>query len=363
MQTIVILVPGLFGTDEVTSGLRRSPALNQLRERSSLQRIRVETTSMPEGSYLGLRPDVAQMPQGPLTVAALGAEPPDRSTHFHITPLSLEDGLVSPVAGSLTWDDLQVLWPLVEKLNTKTLTLLRGVDRDHALVWEGRGDLATTDPADLRAEWVKQMPEGDAEVLLRRLIDDSANLLDGIEWNDRRREEGLSPVSLLWPWGHGMRAKVPNLLLKRGQVATVLSNSIRLQGLSRLAGYRHLPYQEMGRGLETPFDWLAGEIQRHNQCIVLLDGPQEFRRRDQEEELDWWLREFSYRLLQPLLDAQAVDSEIEITLIGTNQTEGLALTPAGTVAATNDPFDERTLAEGTKPKADLNSVVDEALMP
>ncbi len=97
MRKVTIVVPGWLAGNDGDSILRQSlPALARLAEAGELAKVaplpEVET---PEALLLGLAPDKVRLAQGPLMVAALGADPPERSTHFHLSILSLTDDAVS----------------------------------------------------------------------------------------------------------------------------------------------------------------------------------------------------------------------------------------------------------------------------
>src|SRR5579864_8245995 len=89
----------------------------------------------PEALYLGMRPEEGQLRQGPLTVAALGADPPDRSTHFHLSLMSFDDGIARLPKVDIASEEQQKVIELTKKLNTKTLTIVEGEGLDHGLVW------------------------------------------------------------------------------------------------------------------------------------------------------------------------------------------------------------------------------------
>ncbi|RYG36094.1 hypothetical protein EON81_10785 [bacterium] len=190
-----------------------------------------------EAAYLGYRPDEGQLAPGPLMVSALKADPPERSTHFHLALLSVDsDGVVSRTTGELEPG-------VLEKLRTRTLVPIKGHGQNHALVWEDIGVVRAATPRELFGKSFGEcLPEGDNERGLRRLIDDSFNLLAETDTNRRLRDAGKAPANLLWPWGAGLRLPVPDLSLRRLASARASSQSWRLAGLSRLAGYRHGPW-------------------------------------------------------------------------------------------------------------------------
>lgn len=361
MRRIVIVVPDLLGDPEAESPLRQSmPALSALTEAGVLAKLapmpKIET---PEALYLGLRHDEAQMRQGPLTVSALGADPPERSTHFHLSPASFDGSALRDPGPVPTPEEVDLIIGQSKRLQTPLLTVVHGEEWDHGLVWEALGDLGTTAVTDAYDKGVKStLPEGDGERLLRRFVDDSVNVLNDLEFNQRRIDEGFPPVNVLWPWGHGTRRSVPNLVLRRGEVATVESGSLRLAGLTRLTGYRHASRRDFGRGTRTRLRKIAERALTRDVTIAMLDAVREFRQKGMEEELHWFVRELDRELLQPLLEKARLEPS-RITLLAPSSAVGLALTsepqrPEGNFL----PFDERALEERTLPTRDLWQAVE-----
>jgi hypothetical protein len=376
MRRIVIVVPDLLGTPEDESALRQKlSALEQLAERGTIVKLaslpRIET---PEALYLGMVPTEAQMRQGPLTVSALGADPPERSTHFHVSLMSCEDGIARNPGYLPTSAELDIIWTAAKRLNTPQLTLVKGEALDHGLVWEAFGDLGTTTAAEVADKNIAgHLPEGDGDRPLRRLIDDSVNLLAGLHLNERRLEEGLPPLDLLWPWGHGVRLPVPRLILRRGEPATVESSSLRLAGLTRLTGYRHEDRARFGQGLSIRFNDIARRALARNVSVIVIEAFRDLRAAksadERAEEFAWLARELDARLLAPIAEslagAAARVEPMRLAFLAPStdgDKRGLGLDVRSDARSDNPfPFDERALDERLVPTYDLASRVDDAL--
>ncbi len=360
MRRTVVIAPGLVGEVGGDSVLRQSlPSLQALSEFGSVFKLdAMPELETPESLYLGMRPQEAQMAQGPLTVSALGADPPDRSTHFHLSLLSLDGETVSKPAYVPSPDEEQSLWTVAKRLDTRSLTLLQGERLDHALVWEGLGDFLTWSPERQGLLLSEHLPQGDAENALRRLIDDSVNLLGGLEINEKRLDEGLPPFNILWPWGHGRRVSVPNLALRRGEPAVVESGSLRLQGLTRLAGYSHGDRASVGRGMKTRFADLAKRCLGRSLSFVVIEGAFELRELGHMEELEWLARELDRGLLTPLLE-DSIKLKSRVSLLAPGESVGLGLR-SDVRSERQLPFDERTLEEKGVLVRSLSVAVDEA---
>jgi len=376
MRRTVLIVPGLLSGQDSDSFLRQSlPSLSVLSEIGELRKIsRIPRSATPEAMLLGMGPDLVSLNQGPLTVSAFGFDPPERSTHFHVSLMSFTDGIGS-LPGLLPLpEDLVVLLDAAKRLNTKLLTFLAGEGLDHSLVWEALGDLGTTSAIEVNGNEIGQhLPEGDGDFALRRFIDDSINLLSSLELNERRIDEGLPPFNLLWPWGHGVRTRVPNLALRRGEPATVESASMRLSGLTRLAGYRHGDRAAFGRGLQTRLRAIAERATNRDLTVIYIDGPSELRLRNMPEELEWFVRELDRELLKPLLDDH-LKAPSKLCLLAPEPISPIAATnmpPSGiglAITAQTDvrsnsiyPFDERSIEERVVPTNDLWTLVEGAV--
>lgn len=365
MRRVVLVLPHLLSHPESDSVLREPPrGLAALMERARVFRLHgLPPHRVPEASWIGLDPARIDLEQGPLTVAALGADPPERSVHFHLSLLGVDDqGLVQPVPDASADEAARAL-EAARVLQTRDLTILPGERQDHGLVWEnGSLDLGVSRPDEAYGFGVHQrLPQGDGELLLRRFIDDSVNLLDGLRLNRERADQGLAKLNLLWPWGPGIRTRVPNLALNRGEPANVASDSLRLQGLVRLCGDRHAP-----RALCTPPhdpDWsgLRELALSTRPCLFVGQGPAWLRRQQDLDGMARWLEHLDRALVRPLV-ARAEQEPFLLTLVAPAghadlqpapedaAPVGLALRVASHGAPGNTkPFDERALDDPALP--------------
>lgn len=258
---------------------------------------------------IGLPSEVSVAP-GVLRVAALGFEPPAEFTQFCLNFLSLEDGVVGAFDPSATEDELAEIVRLAPKLDTRALTFCKGEADRHALVWESRGRvIVSAIPAILGKSLSTVMPEGDGDKLLRRYIEDSVDLFSELEFNRRRAEEGRPKINLFWPWGPGQRPALPNLPLVRGEPGWVISESLAMQGLARLVGFRHSVRQNM------TFPRMRAEIERGLPTWVVPQTPAD------PDEFAWWLRQLREQVLQPLRE---LEGAVRFTLTAFDR-EGLAI--------------------------------------
>ncbi len=271
-----MIIPDLFSDqDGALFDLAQFPQLQYLAQSSKLFKIApLRDLKVPESAYLGLDPSKAPLEQGPLTVAALGMDPPPGSVHFHLSLLSLgEEGDIQHPEYLPSKEFMLWLSDVAGKLKTRSLTALLGEDFDHGLVLEkGSIELQTIPARDVVGKpYAQNLPVGERESVLRTFIDDSVNILSELEENQRRVDQGMSPLNLLWPWGHGFRVPLPNLPLQRGEPAWVESSSLRIQGLSHLVRYKHGDRNVFGRGLNLNFETLLDKMLSLSPIFVIIE--------------------------------------------------------------------------------------------
>lgn len=367
MKELVIGTPGLVSeaTDaslrgKVADWLERAPAGTEVFRLHSY--LGCEHDDL---AWLGLDPRLTHLQQGPLTVAALGHDPPRNSTHYHVTPLALDDSVLTRSA--FQWSDrvIELALTACERLNTKKLTLLKGFGTNHAMVIEdGSPEMGLVAPEDAMGKPFSQsMPDGDDAVLLRRFIDDSVNILLEQAFNHELMDEGLTPISVLWPWGCGFRPSLPNLLLHRQRPAHFASSRLRLAGLARLVSYSHEPTQWVAGGTRVPWEAMASWSSSQATSVILVDSWSEFGQSGKEDESEWLANEFATRFL-PNLDALMDDKDTALTWLAPSIDGGIGLgvrLDPRILEKSPFPFDLRVLDDGRIKLRELHTCVDAAL--
>ena len=307
MRQLTLVVPHLVSDPEQESALRTlPPGLGRAVELGKIVRLDpLERTTTPEAAWLALDPSKVQVPQGPLTVSALGHRPPARSVHFHLSLCSADEGgLLQIVEGRPSDDEVHCVFQEVERLATSTLSPLIGEGTDHALVWEGGSLEMSSDPPDsvVGRPLMDHIPQGEGDKVLRRFIDDAVNVLSPLELNHVRLEEGQRPLNCLWPWGQGFRPDLPNLPLRRGDVVYVESGSMRMQGLCELVGYSHGDRERFGTALKTDYGRILKTTTRQSLSLALLNSIEEMQRHGKVDEIVWNLVQLSEKVIEPLMD-------------------------------------------------------------
>jgi len=273
-----------------------------------------------------MSPAEGQMPQGPITVAALNADPPDESTHLHVSLMSVVDGVAMAPPKSADPMHLKTVLQTAERLNTKTLTFLPGPAFDSGLVWEGRGDYRFFLPEDVANKSPSECyPQGDGDRIFRRFIEDSVELLSALDVQNQRQDKELLPLNLLWPWGAGLRQSVPDLFQRnRYFYPTVVSDDPRFLALARLGKWKKRADESIGNRLQLKWDKISRAIQDES-AIVHIQAFKQLAGKDTKDEFLWLVRQADEKLI-PVLRTKAEIEGDEIWLFMSNtRGNGLAL--------------------------------------
>ncbi len=350
----IIIFRGLLGENEDHSVIGNDPVFRQLGVESKLFKFQLGPDETFEAAVLGLSDLV--LDQGPLTVAAMGYNPPERSVQFHLSLLSATGDQIRTQVPPPSSEESKVIQAQLMRLNTKSLTVLIGEGLDHALVCEKRLDIRTISPsiACLNGKQ-KSLPEGDSENDFRRFIDDSENLLAEQEFNHRRIDHGIPPVNLCWPWGEGQLQRVPNRALELGYPWKVQARSIALRGLAKLSGLRpfKLPLFEF-----LDFSKLARDIQADPRSLVIIDVPPLPEEVEEREVFLSQITSLGVKLIAPLLEWRQ-ETKGELVFVAMNRAnEGLIGFCMKANERDNYPFDERSLTEKRIQNIELTALLE-----
>lgn len=254
MKTIVLHITGLAGDPHESLDGRtlleasKSEALDEIARHGSAGRVRLLGDEVIAGAgaellaLLGyLEPDAEPPSLGILE--AVGAQVPlySRDVALRVNLSSLDDDgvIVDTSGGGAPLEELLTLMELVdEKLSTRRIRFYPGRLFAHIMVWtDGPSDLFCTPAPLARGKPLEEvLPRGTGDAVLRQLIWDSVELLDKHRINYRRRDEGLPPVNLIWPWAPGRAREFRHFALKVGITATVMTSRLEVMGAARAVG-------------------------------------------------------------------------------------------------------------------------------
>ncbi|ARU41059.1 hypothetical protein CCB80_07855 [Armatimonadetes bacterium Uphvl-Ar1] len=230
----------------------------------------------------------------------------------------------------------------------------------HGLVWEdGSLDLGCFEPEKIVGDaWNSRLPEGDGELALRMLIEDSLNLFDGLEINRRRADDGLPKLNLLWPHSFGFEPDLPNLALRRGNVAHFWSGDIALEGMANLVGYRHWERSVFYQGIHVSEKVRGGFWQEEGVSVLFDERIGEHLCAKRGDEGRFSVEEWDRLVWEPMALAIRSGEEVDGAILCPGF-EGLGLIFGG--APNGVPFDGRVIGDSRLRKYRLSEVMAKLL--
>lgn len=348
----------------------RTPAMDGLAQQGVVGIVNVTPPDMYPGSdaanmaLLGYDPVKYYTGRGPVEAAAMQIPMDDKDVAFRCSLVSTDgERLTDYSAGHIDTEDARGLIELAQKLCTRQQRLFPGVSYRHILLWnDGPLDLQTHAPhenMDRRLEDI--LPTGDAESKLRSFIWNSLELLDSHPYNKRRRNEGLPPANLLWPWGQGRAPALPSFFKLRKKSGAVISGVDVVRGLGRLSGLEvvHVP------GATGYFDtdyyakarYALTALERHDFVWVHVESPDEAGHAGSIDEKIKAIESIDQLVVQTMLDGLKKLDDFRMLIVPDHATPiatrghktgpvpYLLFDSKGGSRKNNIPFDERAVQE------------------
>lgn len=255
--------------------------------------------------------DPAKLYTGPGPLDAAGREVPlDPADLAFRVDLVASDGetVTNPTAGGLAGADAETLFAAAAGvLRSVRLRFYPGRGRRHTMVWaNGPADIRCLPPGEAAGKPLGEaMPLGDGDTVLRTLMFDSLEILDAHEVNERRRDQGLPPGNMLWPWGPGRAPRLPSFAVQRGMGGAVISPSVAWRGLALLAGLQAPELPGATGRIDTDYAGKAkaalAALEQRDFVLVHVGGPGAASvQGDADKKVDA-LQRADERLLAPLL--------------------------------------------------------------
>jgi len=191
-------------------------------------------------NILGYDPRRYYTGRGPLEAIAMGVPMNKEDVAFRCNLVSTDgERIIDYSAGHISSEEArEIIEVLNKKLGSSKVQFYPGVSYRHLMVWRnGKDEQFLTPPYNIVGKPFKPyLPQGEGEEFLRSLIYNSYEILDNLEINKRRRDEGKPPANLIWLWGQGRLPQLPLFFLKWGLVGGVISAVDLIKGLGKAAG-------------------------------------------------------------------------------------------------------------------------------
>jgi 2,3-bisphosphoglycerate-independent phosphoglycerate mutase len=246
-----------------------TPHLDRLASTGILGRVRTVPEGMHPGSdianlsILGYDPAHYYSGRAPLEAASIGVELGDDDVAFRCNLVTLRYGndranalMEDYSSGHITSEEARELINEVSRqLGTDRISFYPGVSYRHLMVWSGgAADIECVPPHDiLGREIADYLPVGRGDEVLRKIMRDSAAVLDGHPINRERVKQGKNPANSVWFWGQGKRPRMPKFREKYGISGALVSAVDLTKGLGIYAGFEILRVPGITGYLDTNY--------------------------------------------------------------------------------------------------------------
>jgi len=192
---------------------------------------------------LGYDPAVYHTGRAPLEAAAQNIPLAPTDWVFRCNLVTVVDGIMKDhSAGGISNAEAQrLIGDLSRSLNLSGFEFHFGVSYRNLLVYRGseKFDVKTRPPHEIPEEPIaKHLPRGSGSEILRRIMDESAELFAHHEINEVRLQTGLNPATQTWLWGQGHAPNLPAFVERFGvKKGCMITGVDLLRGLAVLLGW------------------------------------------------------------------------------------------------------------------------------
>ncbi len=240
--------------------------------------VRTIPDSSPPGSdianleILGYDTTLHYTGRSPLEAAGMGIALAPDDVAFRCNLITCQDGrLVDYSAGHIsTQEASELIRLLTEKLGTEEVRFYPGVSYRHLLVIkDGPERIRTIPPHDITGQPIDEhLPQGEGQELVRKLIFDSADVLEKATVNRKRSSQGKLPANMIWLWGQGRSLRLPSTRERFGLAGGVISAVDLIKGIGLTAGLRVINVPGATGYLDTNY---SGKAQYALEALRELD--------------------------------------------------------------------------------------------
>ena len=237
-------------------------------------------------SILGYDPVADAVGRGAIEAASMGIQLAPDEIALRMNLVNIEDGaMASYSAGHIPTDEArEIVSDLSEALGGGVFRFHPGVSYRHIMVVGGHPELLRTryaPPHDISGKPIAgYLPSGEGARILRGLMEDAHEVLGASVACRRRRENGATPVSDIWPfWPGAAPGGIVPFAGRRGLSAALTSGVDLLNGLATLTGIDRLNIPGVTDGPDNDYAGQAtGALEAlgdHDLVVIHVETPDE----------------------------------------------------------------------------------------
>jgi len=193
-----------------------------------------------------------------------------------------DDKMADHSAGHISTEEAgKLVKELDEALGSNKLRFYAGVSYRHLLRIRGYDfDVRTQPPHDIISKPIeKNLPRGKGSEMLIDLMARSQQLFADHEINRVRKDLGENPVSSIWLWGEGKKARMESFKKRFGLSGAVITAVDLVRGLARLIGFDLISVPGATGFFDTNYEGKAAAaikaLDEYDIVVVHVEGPDE----------------------------------------------------------------------------------------
>lgn len=334
MKYIVVLGDGM--ADEPIEALGGKTPLeyadtkmmDMLSGKSEIGMVRTIPEGMNPGSdtanlsVLGYDPKKYYSGRSPLEALSIGVPMKDTDIAIRCNIVTVSDEeeefgektIIDHSSDEISTEDCAVLLDAVrEKLENETYRFYTGTSYRHCLIWD-KGQVAKlTPPHDVLGQKIGQhLPK---DVCLRRMMEESYEILKDHPTNLERKKKGLLPANCCWFWGAGTKPMLSGFEEKTGKKGLMISAVDLLKGIAVGAGMGVAEVEGANGGLHTNYEGKAQAAveglmeQGYDFAYIHVEAPDEMGHQGSAEKKVQAIEYLDNRVIRPVVEAMDASGE------------------------------------------------------
>lgn len=327
MKYIVVLGDGMADEPIEALGGRTplevadTPMMDALASKGELGMVQNVPAGMKPGSdvanlsVMGYDPAKFYSGRSPLEALSVGVQMKDTDVVFRANIVTLteeepyaEKRILDHSSGEISTEDADILMDAVrEHFNNDEFRFYTGTSYRHILVWN-KGEVVDLEPphdhlTDVIGQWLPK------EEKLRRMMEESFEVLNNHPLNVKRAAEGKNKANSLWFWGAGKKPALSSFESERGLKGAMVSAVDLLKGIAVGAGMKVCKVDGATGSIDTNFEGKAQAAidsllkEGYDYAYIHVEAPDEMAHQGLQAEKIKSIEYLDSRVIAPVVKA------------------------------------------------------------
>jgi 2,3-bisphosphoglycerate-independent phosphoglycerate mutase len=341
MKYIVILGDGMADRPMKELGGKtplqkaKTPNMDRLAAEGVPGKVRTVPEGMHPGSdvanlsILGYDPRKYYSGRAPLEAASIGVKLGKNDVAFRCNLVTLKYNrdktraiMEDYSSGHIPTEEARKLIKEIDEgLGTERIRFFPGVSYRHLMVWKkGSAEVECVPPHDiLGKDILDYLPVGKGEEVLRKMMQESADILESSPVNRKRVKKGENPGNCIWLWGQGKKPEMPSFREKYAVKGALVSAVDLTRGLGICAGFEILQVPGMTGYLDTNYEGKVGASLKALKDVDFIylhvEAPDEAGHSGKYKEKIRAIEDFDLRVVGPVMEGMKRFGEYRILLL------------------------------------------------